>query len=220
MRTIPVLSRIERFSLIGVGMGVASDDLPIASRSRRRMARLLDALPFVALVIARSRASGAKLRSWMLFITGLEGIYTVGLTATRGQTVGQMIMGVRVVDRTTGSRPAWPQCTLRWVVDARGQLVAALFPTPRWIEAFRQLQPEVERLRREHGDDRGRLNQELMALYRQHHVTPWAGLLPLVMFEVVDTIALRKLRQDPLGQGPHDRVANTVVVLTDARRTS
>lgn len=42
--------------------------------------------------------------------------YEVGLTATRGQTVGKMAMGIKVVDEATGQAPGWGPSFIRWVI--------------------------------------------------------------------------------------------------------
>ena len=44
-----------------------------------------------------------------------------------------------------------------------------------------RLQPDVDRLRREHANDRERLASETAALFRQHGVSPLAGCLPAVL---------------------------------------
>ncbi len=43
-------------------------------------------------------------------------LYEVGLTATRGQTVGKMAMGIKVVDMATGREPGWGPSFVRWVI--------------------------------------------------------------------------------------------------------
>jgi YidC/Oxa1 family membrane protein insertase len=46
---------------------------------------------------------------------------------------------------------------------------------------MRKLQPEVMRMRERFGDDRTRLNQEMMALYKREKVNPAAGCLPILI---------------------------------------
>ncbi len=65
--------------------------------------------------------------------------------------------------------------------------------------AMQRLQPELKRLRAKHGDDRERLNQEMMALYQANNVNPLGGCLPiliqlpvfLVLFQVVRGLTRR-----------------------------
>jgi YidC/Oxa1 family membrane protein insertase len=43
------------------------------------------------------------------------------------------------------------------------------------------LQPEMEKLRERHKDDRAKMQQELMALYRERKINPMAGCLPILL---------------------------------------
>ena len=49
------------------------------------------------------------------------------------------------------------------------------------MSKMKALQPEMEKLRERFGEDRQRMNQELMQLYRREKVNPAAGCLPIVM---------------------------------------
>jgi len=49
------------------------------------------------------------------------------------------------------------------------------------MAAMRKLQPEQERLRTLYGDDRTRLGQEIMELYKKHKVNPLGGCLPILI---------------------------------------
>ncbi len=65
--------------------------------------------------------------------------------------------------------------------------------------AMQRLQPEIKKLRVKYGDDRERLNQEMMALYQANNVNPLGGCLPiliqmpifLVLFQVVRGLTRR-----------------------------
>jgi YidC/Oxa1 family membrane protein insertase len=46
---------------------------------------------------------------------------------------------------------------------------------------MKALQPEMEKLKTRYGEDRQRMNQELMQLYRREKVNPAAGCLPIVV---------------------------------------
>jgi uncharacterized RDD family membrane protein YckC len=56
----------------------------------------------------------------------LYGLYTVLLTRTRGQTVGKMAVGTRVVQRTDGSLPTWGNAILRWALPACASIVPSV----------------------------------------------------------------------------------------------
>ncbi len=49
------------------------------------------------------------------------------------------------------------------------------------MSMMRKLQPEVTKMRERFGDDRTRLQQEMMALYKKEKVNPMAGCLPIVV---------------------------------------
>jgi YidC/Oxa1 family membrane protein insertase len=51
----------------------------------------------------------------------------------------------------------------------------------RSMKRMKNLQPEVERIRALYADDKMRLNQEVMALYKREKANPFAGCLPLIL---------------------------------------
>lgn len=46
---------------------------------------------------------------------------------------------------------------------------------------MQRLQPEIKKLQQKHKNDRQKLNEELMAFYKEHKVNPVAGCLPLLL---------------------------------------
>ena len=46
--------------------------------------------------------------------------------------------------------------------------------------AMQKVAPELKKLRKKHGNDRDKLNQEMMALYQANGINPLAGCLPLI----------------------------------------
>lgn len=58
------------------------------------------------------------------------------------------------------------------------------YPTQKSYESMasmRKLQPEQKRLQERFGDDRQKLGQEMMALYKKHKVNPLGGCLPILI---------------------------------------
>ena len=49
------------------------------------------------------------------------------------------------------------------------------------MNAMKKLQPKIEELRKLHGSDKTRLNQEMMQLYQNNKVNPLGGCLPIVV---------------------------------------
>jgi len=58
------------------------------------------------------------------------------------------------------------------------------WPTQKSYESMaemRKLQPEMTRVRELYGDDRQKMGQEMMALYKKHKVNPMGGCLPILV---------------------------------------
>jgi len=58
------------------------------------------------------------------------------------------------------------------------------YPTQKSYESMagmRKLQPEMARIKELYGDDRQRMSQEMMGLYKKHKVNPMGGCLPIVI---------------------------------------
>lgn len=49
------------------------------------------------------------------------------------------------------------------------------------MEEVRKLAPEIEKLKAKYGEDREKLNMEMMALYQRHKVNPLGGCLPMLI---------------------------------------
>ena len=123
-------ARILDVILIGVGMGVlfaiGLGGLVLAALSGEDAAAVL---AFVALVFG--------LALLFLLVTLL---YEVTMIAVRGQTVGKMITGVRVVRADDGGLPGWGKSIGRWLVltlpsqiPAIGWIVTLLvYLSPTW----------------------------------------------------------------------------------------
>lgn len=76
--------------------------------------------------------------------------------------------------------------------------------------AMSRLQPEVKRLREKYGDDRDRLNQEMMALYQANGVNPLGGCLPILIQMPIFLVLFR------LVQGLTRRVSDIGIAVGDA----
>jgi YidC/Oxa1 family membrane protein insertase len=90
----------------------------------------------------------------------------------------------------------------------------------RSMSAMKKLQPEMMRLREEYGDDKQRMNQELMALYKKEKVNPASGCLPVVI-QIPVFFALYKvlfitieMRHAPFYGWIHDLSAPDPMVIT------
>lgn len=51
----------------------------------------------------------------------------------------------------------------------------------RSMAAMQRLQPEIKKIQQKYKQDRQKLNEELMAFYKEHQINPLAGCLPLLL---------------------------------------
>ena len=88
--------------------------------------------------------------------------------------------------------------------------LATLYWTQKSMVSMREmskLRPEIEKLQKEHKDDRQRLQQEMMGLYKAHGVNPLSGCLPMLLqmpiwFALYRTLTVAgELYQAPLVPG-------------------
>jgi len=80
----------------------------------------------------------------------------------------------------------------------------------RSMASMRKLQPEMAKLKERYGDDRQKMGQEVMALYKKHKVNPLGGCLPILLqmpifFALYKVILISiELRQAPFFGWIHD----------------
>lgn len=202
----------------------------IAPLWKQGIAGVLDSLPFfvvaLPLVLLRQTDHARRRRIGLeLAAMAFSGTYHISLTASRGQTLGQMAAGIRVVDEKTGSAPTSRQSAVRWALTTIPGGVLRLAPVSTRAEttlaAMADLQPEIERLTQRHQGDRQKLNDALMALFEKSNVNPMDGCWPILLRTLPDLLYSGALYgpalRGPLHQGLHDRVAGTVIVQTAKR---
>jgi uncharacterized RDD family membrane protein YckC len=89
---------------------------------QRLLARLIDLVVLVPLgVLASAVADG---RASALVGIVLTGLYEVGFVARQGRTLGKVMLGTQIVDRSSGALPGLRQAALRWLAVAAGSLLA------------------------------------------------------------------------------------------------
>src|ERR1051325_2546759 len=59
---------------------------------------------------------------------------------------------------------------------------------------MQRLQPEMKKLQQKHKDDRQKLNEEMMAFYKEHKINPVTGCLPMLIQMPVFFIMYRVIR--------------------------
>ncbi|WP_245579438.1 YidC/Oxa1 family membrane protein insertase [Halonatronum saccharophilum] len=67
----------------------------------------------------------------------------------------------------------------------------------RSMKKMQKLQPMIEELKKKHGDDQEKLQQEMMKLYQKHKVNPAAGCLPMIVQMPIIIALFRALQNWP-----------------------
>ena len=94
---------------------------------QRLLARFVDAAVLLPVTLAIGAVAAGRARG----AAGLAvaATYEIVLVSRRGQTVGKIMMGTRIVDRTSGSVPDPGHVVLRWLMLIAGTLFALVIPT-------------------------------------------------------------------------------------------
>lgn len=73
----------------------------------------------------------------------------------------------------------------------------------RMMRVMGELQPQIERLRKEHGKNPERMNREMLQLYRKYRVNPLSGCLPLLLQMPIFIALYQVLTRSVELQGAH-----------------
>ena len=76
---------------------------------------------------------------------------------------------------------SWGWSIVGLTVVVRLVILPLTFKQVRSMQAMQKLQPEMKKLQKRYKDDRQRLNEELMKLYRENQVNPLGSCLPLLL---------------------------------------
>ena len=159
-----------------------------ASRSRRASALTLDAIPLaiLGLGLARGRRAEGVLRELPLILLAVQATYFIVSTATVGGTPGQIALGLRVVDKSSGRLAGWRQAALRWGIRACPGLVlrpALQGAVRRRLSVVKHrldaIEPDIEQVTDEWGDDPDDAGARVNGLYAS--VTGREALLPALI---------------------------------------
>src|SRR3954454_22516861 len=103
-------------------------DLATASWYRRSSAEMVDGLIFIPMLFLHWRRGRHRepSRHFQVAMLLLSGAYNVVCHALTGQTVGERLVGIRVVSRNTHRPPSWSASLMRWLVRLPPDLVRLL----------------------------------------------------------------------------------------------
>jgi YidC/Oxa1 family membrane protein insertase len=76
---------------------------------------------------------------------------------------------------------SWAWSIIALTVIVRIILVPLTVKQTRSMQAMQRLQPEMKKLQEKYKNDRQKLNQEMMAFYKENKVNPFGSCLPLVL---------------------------------------
>jgi YidC/Oxa1 family membrane protein insertase len=91
----------------------------------------------------------------------------------------------------------WGFSIVALTITIRALLLPLTLKQVKSMRGLQQIAPEMKKLQAKYKDDRQRLNQEMMKLYSEHKVNPFASCLPLLA-QLPVFIALFYLLQDDL----------------------
>lgn len=93
---------------------------------QRLAARLIDGLVLLPVILLLAALTdGLARRALSLTVVA---IYEVTLVVRRGQTVGKIAVGTRIVDFSSGSLPSLQQSVVRWLVIIAGSVASLVVP--------------------------------------------------------------------------------------------
>lgn len=99
---------------------------------------------------------------------------------------------------------SWGWSIILLTVLVRALLVPLAVKQFRSMKALAAVQPQIKELQKKYGDDKQRLNQEMMRFYQENKVNPFASCLPLIaqipVFIALFYMLQKDLRLDICGQ--------------------
>jgi YidC/Oxa1 family membrane protein insertase len=91
---------------------------------------------------------------------------------------------------------SWGWSIIAMTIVVRAAMLPLTIKQFRSMASLQQLKPEIDKLRAKYGDDKQRLNQEMMTFYQENKVNPFGSCLPLVLQLPVFISLFYMLRKD------------------------
>src|SRR3954462_1294846 len=100
---------------------------------------------------------------------------------------------------------SWGTSIIALTLVVRAALVPLTVKQFKSMQSLSRLQPEIKKLQAKYGDDKQRLNQEMMRFYQENKVNPFSSCLPIVaqlpvffsLFYMLRKARRFHLRRDP-----------------------
>ncbi|MGI8775109.1 MAG: YidC/Oxa1 family membrane protein insertase [Actinomycetota bacterium] len=77
--------------------------------------------------------------------------------------------------------PSYGLAIILLTLTVRLALLPLTIKQTRSMREMQLIQPEIKKIQAKHKGDRAKMNEEMMALYKEHGVNPFGGCLPLLM---------------------------------------
>jgi uncharacterized RDD family membrane protein YckC len=183
----------------------------IASLGRREAATAIDALPFLVAAFLYRHSDDRQRHRWDVALTVLDAGYTIGLAVCVGQTLGQRLVGIRVVDAQSLERPPWTRSAIRWAVAGLPYPLATLLPPLRSMLRLQPPERDVYR-HRQHRDGDEQADEEWIELESRHPAYPVLAYTGTILTRALGAADLLLALRDPSRRGLGDRAARTIVV--------
>ncbi len=86
-----------------------------------------------------------------------------------------------ILDWLYGIGLTWGQAIIGLTIIVRLILFPLTWKQYKSAQEMQAIQPQIKDLQQKYKNDRGKLQQETMKLYQEHHVNPFASCLPLIL---------------------------------------
>jgi hypothetical protein len=120
-------------------------------------------------------------------------VFAIAVALERRSVAKGSSRRVRRVDARTGEAPSLRQTIVvlgvRDLIQWLGRAIPGQGATPQRLDP--ELQRELQRVRVQHADDSAALQDAVMRVYRERHVTPVNSCLPILVRSVLVTAANR-----------------------------
>ena len=188
-----------------------------ASWQRRTAAELVDGTLLAALVFAFHRGRMPKpCPATRAVMTAVGYAYEVVGHVRFGQTIGERMIGVRVVTYPGTNRPGWRAALVRALLR-NPPLLPSTSPVARSTEEQQALDAAIAAVKERHqnSSDRDAYRRDLIAVFEAHRPPSSACLYLLARVAIAllyEAVVQSGTWKRPLRQGLHDRAAGVVVI--------
>lgn len=188
---------------------------------KRQLAGWIDVLPsWIVILASRIRRRERDERMEQRLVRQLEVMYALYQVLTPvafGQTLGQRVVGIRVVGQDTGRRPSLSQSTILWGLMCGPPMILRLLAVSMSKTQVGSVAAEnLEELEARHDGEPRAVSRALKSFYKERGTTPLRGCLPSLLclagIWLYRGLMFMPSHRDPLNQSIGERIAKTLVI--------